>query len=134
MTKELIKVLDNRFSYPSITYNKILTGLNASKMGKSLPQNSIKLSDSPEVAKEKLRKIKEQNLELYSNTGFNILEWFSEDDSIINKILKIENKKKANELAIEEACNLLDKLLPKHQEEYNKYLKDARRRTEILLK
>lgn len=134
LTKEMISILGYGFYSPSITYNKILTGLNGSKMGKSLPKNSILLTDSSEVAKKKLRELKNKGFELYNNSAFNILEWFSEEDTLINKILEMDDKNKATELAIEEACKLVDTLLTAHQKKYIKNLNKAKILVDRLIK
>jgi len=127
LVKELIPLLGEEFHLPSITYNKILTGLNGSKMGKSLPENSILLSEPITLAIKKLENLKNKPLELYENTAFNILEWYSDDDALISHINKISDKSKANDLAVDEACKVVNVLLTEHQKAYKKYLPYARK-------
>lgn len=134
LVKELIPLLENNFYIPSITYNKIISGLNGSKMGKSIPKNSILLLDTPEIARSKLIKLKNRDMELSQNTAFNLLEWYCEEDSVINKILSIPNKKEANNLAIEEACKVIDKLLSNHQKRYKKNLSKAKKIADKLVR
>lgn len=133
LVKQLIPLLGDNFYLPSITYNKILTGLNGSKMGKSMPENSIPLFDKPEVAKAKLLKLKNRDMELSQNTAFNILEWYCEDDSIITKILEIPNRIEANNLAVEEACNVVEHVLIKHQQSYKSNLTIAKKLADKLI-
>jgi len=135
LTKKMISILGKEYSLPSITYNKILTGLNGSKMGKSIPENSILLTDTIETAKNKLIKLKNKNINLFQNTAFNILEWYSEDDSIINNIIKLEkkDKAKANNLAVDEAIELVADLLSKHQIKYKENLKEAKKLADNLI-
>lgn len=132
--KKIIPLLGSEFYIPSITYNKIITGLNGSKMGKSIPENSILLLDKLETAKSKLIRLKNKNIELFQNAAFNILEWYCEDDSIIKKILNISDKKEANNLAINEACEVVEKLLEKHQKNYRKNLPIAKKIADKLIK
>ncbi len=129
LTKKMISKLDRDFYTPSITYNKIITGLNGSKMGKSIPKNSVLLTDTPEQAKRKLLKLKNKDMELYSNTAFNILEWYSNEDSKIKQILETakKDKKKANNVAVEEAIKVITNLLEDHKNKYQKNLNKAKR-------
>lgn len=135
LTKNMISILGDEFYPPSITYNRMLTGLNGSKMGKSIPENSILLIDGLSKFKEKLLKLKNKELELDQNTGFNILEWYSEDDVLLNRILEIErvNKTEANNLAIDESIKLCRDLLEKHQEAYKENFEKAKRIAEKLI-
>ncbi|MCK5150021.1 hypothetical protein KAJ87_03805 [Candidatus Pacearchaeota archaeon] len=135
LTKEVISLLGDEFYLPSITYNKILTGLNGSKMGKSIPENSILLTDTPKIAKKKLLQLKNKRLDLFQNTAFNILEWYSKEDSILNKIFEMEkdDKDKANNLAIDEAIKVTNNLLREHRKKCQKYLKKAKEITKILI-
>jgi len=136
LTKEIISILGDEFYLPSITYNKILTGLNGSKMGKSIPENSILLTDTSEIAKKKLIQLRGKEMDLSQNTAFNILEWYLEGDSVINKILELEKdeKVKANNLAIDEAIKLVDKLLNEHHRKYKKSLEKAKQIADNLIK
>jgi len=135
LTKNIISILGDEFYPPSITYNKILTGLNGSKMGKSIPENSILLTDSLSKFKEKLLKLKNKELDLFNNTGFNILEWYSEDDSLLNEILQLEkrNKIEANNLAVDESIKLCEDLLKKHQRSYKNNFKKAEKMAEEII-
>mgnify|MGYP001564583241 FL=1 len=134
LVKKLISLLGKEFYLPSITYNKILTGLNGSKMGKSIPENSILLSDSLPVAVEKLEKLKNKNRDLFENTAFNILEWYSDEDSNVNKVLECPDKTEANNLAIEESCKIMSKLLSEHQRNYKKHYSVAKKLCDRLMK
>jgi len=135
LTKNMISILGDEFYPPSITYNRILTGLNGSKMGKSIPENSILLTDNFNIVKEKLLKLKDKELDLCNNTGFNILEWYSEEDILLNKILELENGNKieANNLAIDESIKLCKDLLKKHQKAYKDNFGTAKKIAEKLI-
>ena len=133
LVKEIIPLLGKNFYIPSITYNKMITGLNGSKMGKSMPENSILLIDKPEIAKSKLIKLKNRDMELFQNTAFNILEWYCEDDLIIKKIIGLSDKRQANNLAIDKACNVVENLLKDHQREYKKNFLKAKKLADKLM-
>ncbi|MDL1957622.1 MAG: hypothetical protein LWW95_11360 [Candidatus Desulfofervidus auxilii] len=123
LTKELVKKLG--YDFPSITYNKMITGLQGSKMGKSIPKNSILLTDSPETIKQKLNSLRDKNFPLVRNCAFNILQWFCEDDSIIKEITEEKEVKVANNLAIEHAIEVTKHLLKQHQKRYEEFLEKA---------
>ena len=135
LTKKIISLLGKEFYSPSITYNKMLTGLNGSKMGKSIPENSILLTDTPKIVKSKLSQLKSKNIDLFQNTAFNILEWYSEDDDILNEILELHkrDKIKACALAVDEAIKVTNKLLKEHNKYYKKCLEKAKKITDNLL-
>lgn len=122
LTKKLIDMIDG-YSMPSITYNKMITGLNESKMGKSLPDNSIKLSDSPETAKKELEKLKGKDGDLVQNAAFNIVQWFGSDDDL-REVRKESNSKKANNMAvgksIEIVCDMFSEIEKNFDKHYNK--------------
>jgi len=133
LVKKLIKILGEDIHLPCITYNKILTGLNGSKMGKSIPHNSILLSDSPQIARDKLKNYNSKIFDLKNTPAFNILEWYSPDDQLINSLLEISDKQKANRIAIEEACSLLDIILPDHTEMFKQNITLAKKLTNKLI-
>jgi tryptophanyl-tRNA synthetase len=135
LTKKLISVVGKDFYQPSITYNKILTGLNGSKMGKSVSEDSILLTDKMKIIEKKLLSLKGRRLHLHNNSAFNILEWYSEDDILLNNILELEkkNKTKANDLAIDESIKLCKDLLKKHQKAYKDNFEKAKKIAEKLI-
>jgi len=63
------------------------------------------------------------------------LEWYSEDDILLNEILKLEkkNKTKANNLAIDESIKLCKDLLKKHQKGYKDNFGKAKKIAEKLI-
>jgi len=123
LTKELVKKLD--YDFPAITYNKMITGLQGSKMGKSIPENSILLTDSPETIEFKLNKLRDKKFPLVRNCAFNILQWFCEDDFVIEKITKEKDMKIANNLAIDNAIKVTKDILRQHQKRYENFLERA---------
>lgn len=125
LVKKLLSLLQKDYSPPSILYDKLITGLNGSKMGKSLPENSILLTDSVDVAKSKLNNLRGRKMKLYENSAYNILEWFCDDDEAFNEISRIKDRGKANELSIDLACNLVEKILTNHRKNYKKMYKKA---------
>lgn len=128
LTKKLMNLLGKEFYKPSITYNKIVTGLNGSKMGKSISENSILLTDDLKTIKKKLSSLKNKKHSLYNNPAFNILEWYSDNDSLIEEIKKTEktDKNHANNMAIEASIPMCEQLLKEHQKAYKKNLKKAK--------
>jgi tryptophanyl-tRNA synthetase len=133
LVKKIIPMLGENFYLPSITYNKIITGLNGSKMGKSIPENSILLSDTPKEAIAKLENLEDKNIALYQNTAFDILEWFCDDDSILKNILECSNPALAKKLTINKASEVITVLLKNHQKKYKENMNLARQLTEKLM-
>ena len=103
----------------------MITGLQGSKMGKSIPENSILLTDSLLTIERKLNSLKDKNYPLIRNCAFNILQWFCEDDSLIEQITEERDMKKANNLAIINAIEVTKDLLRQHQKRYEEFLEEA---------
>lgn len=125
LVKEIVKKINSNFIFPSITYHKLITGLTGSKMGKSIPENSILLTDSLKAAEDKLASLRDKNLPLAKNAAFNILQWYCTNDFIIEKILAEKNEKERNNLAIDYAIRTIIGILGNHQEKYKKFLNKA---------
>lgn len=127
LTKDVINRLEPGFKQPSITYNKLIVGLNGSKMGKSLPENSILLNDSREALVKKLNLLRRTDLPIDRNSAFNILQWYSDDDAHFRDLpasgkLSEESVNKIVDRAIEVCGRLFDE----HHRAYDSYLEEAK--------
>ncbi|MDE1865118.1 MAG: hypothetical protein KGH94_00555 [Candidatus Micrarchaeota archaeon] len=103
----------------SFTYSNLLQGIHGSKMGKSLPQNSITLNDSAEKARRSMKRWHRtrgpsDDLEL------NMIRWFSTTDSIKGK------------KALDHSIATVTELLEAHQTRYAKALPYAKKVTDSL--
>lgn len=131
LTKELVKKLG--YDFPTITCNKMITGLEGSKMGKSIPENSILLTDPSETIEYKLNSLRDKNFPLVRNSAFNILQWYCNDDTIIEQITREKDAKIANNLAIENAIKITKDILSQHQKRYKEFLERAEKIVPTLL-
>ncbi len=60
LTRDIAERFKNQFNFitPSSTYHRFITGLTGGKMSSSKPKTAIFLTDSPEVAEEKIKTAK----------------------------------------------------------------------------
>ncbi len=118
LTKEVIRRVEPEFPPPAITYHRMITGLHGSKMGKSLPQNSVRLGESPDSMKQKLEKAYPAP-SLEGNWAWDILRWFCKDDALLARIGGCSDAAEASRLAHSEACAFVPDLVGHHQSAFN---------------
>lgn len=126
MTKHMANKLNPGSQHPSITYNRLITGLNGSKMGKSLPENSILLKDDKDSIENKLNLLRRTDIPLDRNAAFNILQWYCDDDRLLEKI-DISNMDDGSlGRIVDKSIEVCSDVLEKHQKSYNDFLEEAR--------
>jgi tryptophanyl-tRNA synthetase len=114
LAKELIRRMESDCPVVAITYHRMITGLSGSKMGKSLPLNSVRLNETPSSLRQKLS----ETLPLQSldgNWAWDVVAWFADDD-VIKQIGATPDPREAALIAHSKACELLPGLLDAHQQ------------------
>lgn len=134
-TFSLIKKLVRRMKLNNwslaVTYSKTIPGINSPKMGKSVPEASILLNDTPQTVRDKFKRVKNRNLGLDRNPAFNILLWYSNSNKLIDS-LKNMRKEEANRIATSSAIETTIALLNEHQRRYQKARKKAARLADLI--
>jgi len=98
--------------FPSVTYTDLISGLKTSKMSKSMPGNSILLSDSASSAMRKVEKaIKAGNIDLYTS----LVRWFADTMELETSL---DNQ-------IKHAKEIIKKEMSNHRKNYIVNLPDA---------
>jgi tryptophanyl-tRNA synthetase len=96
----------------SVTYSDLIPGLKTSKMSKSMPENSILLSDSVPSAMRKVEKaIKAKNINLY----ISLVKWFSDTMELETSLDK----------QIKHAKEIIKKEMTNHRKNYIANLPNA---------
>jgi len=112
----------NRFKKPTATFQKPLLGLSGEKMGKSLPEETIYLLDSPEKARKKfweralIDKIHPENCRVFNLYQLFFLKSIQDIKKIKSNCNKREN---VCNICKRECANILKNYLENYQKEYN---------------
>ena len=110
LTRKLAKRLGID-TFPSATYADLIPGLFNSKMSKSVSENSIALSENPEIAERRVRlAISKNTVGLY----YALTRWFSSD-----------NEDNLFGTKSEQGGKIVRKILEKQNENYIAAIKDA---------
>ena len=117
LTKALLGMLEQQ--PPRTTYHRLLTGLNGSKMGKSLPENSIMLLDTADSVAGKLRSLSCMRVPARQHPAFNILEWFAPDGIDLQRMY--DDWPNTSDDTIELAVDVTTDLLENHRARYEEF-------------
>jgi tryptophanyl-tRNA synthetase len=132
LTRELAKRTAGVSRCPAITYHRMITGLMGSKMGKSLPKNSVRLDEDPGELRAKLD-ASAPPPSLEGNWAWDVLRWFAEDDASLSEIQSTKSIERASRLAHMRACELVPALIARHQSAARATFMKARDLAESLL-